>query len=192
MNKNIKIIILSIILFFMIKRRFNKEGFNNLTTVNNSYKATQNQIKNLFQDKGGHAILNKHIHAPKGINMVGGKLYGVQVEGDAKFSKGKINIGGNGTIYGARLANPSIEGKINGGSELCLGGVCIDANHLRVLRGEKSFSMTSLRQNSHRNLRAGFGGECAGKTGAKRCDLVQTVNQADGDWERWRITAIRN
>ena len=172
------IIIFIIVIILLVHSDYKKEGFVSLDTVNNSYKTTQTQIKNIYNDKGGHVEMKKHMHAGKGINTLGDKITTKYIMGpghkNLKLHSYPIQMDGGVSGWGGDFNFNRAKIKTNG--EFCIDDACINADHLRALNGQRGFSLQSRR------------------TGRRLRDLSKDAkfdNHNDGEHERMRIINIR-
>jgi hypothetical protein len=152
------------------------------TQALDAVKSTEAKVNDMYYsvDKNWNKT-KKGIYSEKEIKSVGN----IMSAGDVKSGNGKVNIGKNGTVYADRLnLKHNIEkvGSINSsgdvkGKRLCIGGTCIDENHLKVLTGGKYFSIVS------------------GRTGRRLQDRDRDAkyeNHNDHGHEAVKIHAIRN
>ena len=145
-NKNIEILVLFIILIIIISTRY-KEHFVNLDTVNNSYGATQNLVKDIFNDitendaKSPKNIHGKNFYAQNQshANVIKTNLIKSRTGNDLKLHSYPIHMDGGVAGWGGDFNFNRLSIKQNG--ELCLDGVCINKEHLKMLTGDRKVKL---------------------------------------------------
>lgn len=182
--KNIYIFLLLLLLIIIIiLKNKKKEMFIDSKDVKQSIINTINTVEKKFNNifsnvKENSVNINKNI-ITKNINSTGGNF-----SGDTRFGKGKILIGGNGTIYGPILNTRGVENGLNvwGGNikvtnkhKICIGETCINEDQLKVLTGENSFS---LKDNKGTKLQRQDKGKLS-------------LSWNNGRLEKWKIEAPR-
>ena len=135
------VIIFIIVLLVLVHSDYKKEGFVSLDTVNNSYKTTQTQIRNIFNDRGNDVEMKKDLDATN--KKITTKLLQGPGQRHLKLHSYPINMDGGSNGWGGNFKFNKFEAKTDG--SICLDGVCLNADHFRFLRGEKGFSIVSKR-----------------------------------------------
>jgi hypothetical protein len=172
LKKNYKKIIIICLIFLILSKKVSE----NFTTTQalDAVKSTEKKVNDVY-----YSIDKDWVRTKKGIYST------KEIKSDGNIRGPKINIGNNGTIYADRLnLNHNIEkvGSINSsgdvkGKRLCIGGTCIDENHLKVLTGGKYFSIVSGR---------------SGKRLKDDNENGKFDNHNDQSYEAVKIHAIRN
>jgi hypothetical protein len=95
---------------------------------------------------GGHRLCFHRDHGlahffPKGHLDITGKITVPRVETTTLIATGGSTISGVTWMNDVRANDFTATGNLNAGGSLCLGGVCINADHLRMLNGQKRFQL---------------------------------------------------
>jgi len=194
-KKNIKLIIIVILIFLLMSNKVSE----NFTTAQalDAVKATEKKVNEIFNKVDSTSIsINKDI----ALNQKALNLKGTDTNHQVKYNKAidgpeikgwrtiQLNVGKK-VVAKVEKVGIKVDGDVRG-KRLCIGGTCIDEQHLQMLTGARDIGILSQknskylsnwdwRQDSSRKGKKDKHGHYAEHVGQFR--------GGKGDWEKLRL-----